>query len=213
MKVLAIAVVAIAGVAVGAASAHLLAGEPEGLTPSALLEGGSERLGDASAPITVVEYGDYQCTYCYRFHRDTLPQLTEYVDSGRVNIVFQDFPLNGEDSVLAAEASRCAADQDKYWQYHDQLYRNWGGERTGWVTRQALEGFAAEVGMDAASFGRCMDGGEHRQAVLEAYERGSQLGIDATPSFLIFDGREVVKVRGNQPAEVFHRILQNLGQT
>lgn len=210
---MAIAIVAVAGIAAGTVSAHLLADEPGGLTPSVVLEGGSERLGDASAPITVVEYGDYQCTYCYRFHRDTLPQLMEYVESGRVSIVFQDFPLNGEDSVLAAEASRCAADQGEYWQYHDQLYRNWAGERTGWVTRQALESFAAEAGVDVASFGQCLDDREHRQAVLESYERGSGLGIDATPSFLIFDGREVVKVRGNQPAEVFHRVLQDLGQT
>ena len=213
MKVLAIALVAVTGIAIGTVSAHLLADEPSGLTPSFVLEGGSERLGDASAPITVVEYGDYQCTYCYRFHRDTLPQLLQYVESGQVSIVFQDFPLNGEDSVLAAEASRCAADQGRYWQYHDQLYQNWAGERTGWVTRQALESFAVEARVDTVLFGQCLDSREHRDAVLESYEYNSRLGIDATPSFLIFDGHEVVKVRGNQPAEVFHRILQDLRQT
>ena len=213
VNVLAVAAVAAAGVAAGVSSAYLLAGEPAGLTPSAILEGGSPRLGDASAPVTIVEYGDYQCTYCYRFHRDTLPQLMEYVDAGRASIVFQDFALNGEDSVLAAEASRCAGEQGLYWQYHDQLYRNWGGERTGWVTRQALASFASEVGADAVPFERCLDDGTHRQAVLDAYERGGEMGIDATPSFLIFDGREVVKVRGNQPAEVFHRVMRDLGQT
>lgn len=207
------AAVAAAGVLAGALSAQMLAGEPEGLTPSSIGEGGSPRLGSESAPVTVVEYGDYQCTYCYRFHRDTLPQLMEYVEDGRASIIFQDFPLNGEDSVLAAEASRCAAEQGLYWEYHDQLYRNWGGERTGWVTRQALESFASEVGAEPGAFSGCLGEGRHRAAVLESYERGGQMGIDATPSFLIFDGQSVVKVRGNQPAEVFHRVLESLGQT
>lgn len=213
MKALAVAAIAAAGIAAGTLSAGLLAGEPDGLTPSAIEAGGSPRLGDDSAPITIVEYGDYQCTYCFRFHRDTLPQLMEYVGDGRASLVFQDFPLNGDDSVLAAEASRCAAEQGLYWEYHDQLYRNWGGERTGWVTRQALESFAADVGAEARPFASCLDDGRHRAAVLESYERGGSVGIDATPSFLIFDGQSVVKVRGNQPAEVFHRILQSLGQT
>lgn len=213
MKAVAVALVAASGIAAGALSAHLLAGAPGGLTPSAILEGSSEILGDASAPVTVVEYGDYQCTYCYRFHRDTLPQLMPYVESGRASIAFQDFPLNGEDSVLAAEASRCAAEQGLYWQYHDRLYENWGGERTGWVTRAALDSFAESVGAEPGAFGRCMDGRAHRQAVLDSYERGGRMGIDATPSFLIFGGGEVVKVRGNQPAEVFHRVIGSLGQT
>ena len=213
VKYLLVAAVAAGGVAAGLLSAGLLAGEPGGLTPSAIEEGGSPRMGSASAPITIVEYGDYQCTYCYRFHQNTLPQLLEYVEAGRASIVFQDFPLNGEDSVLAAQASRCAADQGLYWRYHDLLYDNWGGERTGWVTRGALGSFASEAGADAALFESCMDEGRHRAAVLESYERGGAMGIDATPSFLIFDGQSVVKVRGNQPAEVFHRVLQSLGQT
>lgn len=207
------ALIAAAGVAAGALCAQLLAGPPQGLTPSAVLEGSSARLGDESAPVTVVEYGDYQCTYCYRFHRDTLPQLMQYVESGRASIAFQDFPLNGEDSVLAAEASRCAAEQGLYWQYHGLLYENWGGERTGWVTRAALDSFAESAGAEPGAFGRCMDERAHRQAVLDSYERGARMGIDATPSFLIFGGGDVVKVRGNQPAEVFHRVLQDLGQT
>ena len=213
VKYLLVAAVAAGGAAAGVLSAGLLAGEPGGLTPSAIEEGGSPRLGPASAPVTIVEYGDYQCTYCYRFHRDTLPQLMGYVEEGRASIVFQDFPLNGEDSVLAAQASRCAAEQGLYWQYHDLLYENWGGERTGWVTRQALGSFAAEAGAEAAPFESCMDEGRHRPAVLESYERGGAMGIDATPSFLIFDGQSVVKVRGNQPAEVFHRAIESLGQS
>lgn len=213
VKALLVAAVAAAGIAAGLGSAALLAGEPAGLTPSAIEEGGSPRLGSASAPITIVEYGDYQCTYCYRFHQDTLPQIARYVEGGQVSLVFQDFPLNGEDSVLAAQASRCAGEQGLYWPYHDELYENWGGERTGWVTREALSSFASRVGAQEAAFESCLDEGRHRAAVLEAYERGARMGIDATPSFLIFDGQSVVKVRGNQPAEVFHRVLQGLGQT
>ena len=85
------------------------------LTISNLIEDGSPVLGDPDAPITILEWGDYQCTYCYKFHQETLDVINEdFIKNGKVKIVFKDFPLNGPDSKLAAEASYCANDQEKY---------------------------------------------------------------------------------------------------
>ena len=99
------------------------------ITVKKLIENGSPVFGDSNAPITILEWGDYQCTFCYKFHQDTLDKIDEdYIKTGKVNLVFKDFPLNGPDSVIAAEASYCANDQGKYWEYHDELYKNWGGE-------------------------------------------------------------------------------------
>ena len=110
--------------------------EPEkntkSFTVSKLTENGSPILGNQNAPITILEWGDYQCTFCYKFHQNTLELIyDEHIKTGKVKLVFKDFPLNGPDSILAAEASYCAQDQEKYWQYHDELYKNWKGERTG----------------------------------------------------------------------------------
>ena len=87
------------------------------LTTSKLIKNGSPILGNSDAPITILEWGDYQCTFCYRFHENTLSTINEdFVKTGKVKMVFKDFPLNGPDSILAAEAAYCAEDQKKYWQ-------------------------------------------------------------------------------------------------
>ena len=200
------------GVAAGAfLGLYATPAEPGLLTRSALTLGGSPVLGDPGAPITILEWGDYQCTYCYRFHQDTLGVIMrDYVETGKARLVFKDFPLNGPDSVQAAAASHCAGDQGRYWEYHDILYENWGGERTGWITRDALAGFAGTVGLDAAEFADCMDEERHVGRVEGLYASGSGMGIDATPSFLIYDGEQVIKVRGNQPLGVFVGVLDGL---
>ncbi len=177
-----------------------------GMFTASLLAGsdGSPVLGDSDAPVTIIEWGDYQCTYCYLFHNRTLGQIMAwYVDTGKARIIFKDFVLNGPDSALAARASHCAGDQSEYWGYHDMLYRNWGGERTGWVTRDALDTFASTLGLDTGLFADCMGSQKHAERVDRLYASGRILGIDATPSFLIFNETHVTKVRGNQPLAVF----------
>ena len=86
------------------------------LTITRLMDNGSPILGNPNASITLVEFGDYQCTFCYKFHQNTLNDIQIiYIDTGKVNYVYRDFPLNGPSSILAAEASYCAGEQDKYW--------------------------------------------------------------------------------------------------
>lgn len=204
------AIVAVAGVAVAVAATYAGWDGSEQTGPAALEAGGSPYLGSADAPLTMIEWGDYQCTFCYRFHQNTLDVLLEYVDSGMLRITFQDFPLNGDDSVLAAQAARCAADQGLFWEYHDMLYDNWGGERTGWISPPVLYGFALNVGLDMREYNECVAEGRHLDAVKESYRTFQEAGIDATPSFVIHDGNSSVKIVGNQPAETFVRTIEQL---
>ena len=181
------------------------------ITPAKLIENGSPFLGNPDAPITILEWGDYQCTFCYKFHQETLQIINEdFIKTGKVKVVFKDYPLNGPDSKLAAEASYCAQDQEKYWQYHDEVYRNWGGERTGWITREALTEFAQVVNLDTEKFNKCLDDNKYESKVNSLYEFGNDIGIDATPSFLVFNDEKIIKIRGNQPLEVFLKTFDEL---
>ena len=181
------------------------------LTISKLSENGSPIMGDPNAPITILEWGDYQCTFCFKFHQNTLSIINEeFVKTGKVKIIFKDFPLNGPDSKLAAEASYCAHDQDKYWEYHDQLYKNWAGERTGWITREALSKFAESINLDMEKFNKCLDENKYKNKINSIYEFGNEIGVDATPSFLVFNDERIIKIRGNQPLEVFLKTFEEL---
>jgi protein-disulfide isomerase len=180
------------------------------VTPQTLMQNGSPVLGNPNAPITIIEWGDYQCTYCHLFHENTKDSIIkEYVDTGKVNFVFRDFPLNGVDSVLAAEASYCANDQGKYWEYHDELYKNWAGEKTGWVNRKSLDQFANTVGIDTTQFDKCLDNKKYEQKVLDNQKFGESIGINATPSFLIFDNKKITKIEGAQPFSQFKQVLDS----
>lgn len=185
--------------------------DPKLLTSTKLIYNGSPILGDPNAPITILEWGDYQCTFCYRFHENTLDIINnDFIKTGKVKLVFKDFPLNGPDSLLAAEASYCAEDQEKYWQYHDELYKNWGGEKTGWITRESLDRFAVTVSLDLVEFNTCLNEHKYQNRVITLHEFGKEIGIDATPSFLVFNDQKIIKIRGNQPLEVFLKTFDEL---
>jgi len=181
------------------------------LTESKLIQNGSPIMGNPAASITILEWGDYQCTYCYKFHTNTLNTIKrDFIETGKVKLVFKDFPLNGPDSILAAEAAYCAQDQEKYWQYHDELYKNWAGEKTGWVTHESLNKFATTVNLDLDKFNKCIDDHKYLEKVNQLYEFGKKIGIDATPSFLVFNNEKLIKIIGNQPLEVFLKSINDL---
>ena len=185
--------------------------ESKTLSFEKLIKNGSPILGNSDAPITIVEWGDYQCTYCYKFHQSTLEIINEeFIKTGKVKVIFKDFPLNGFDSKLASEASYCAQDQGKYWEYHDELYKNWAGERTGWITRESLSKFAESINLSSTQFNKCLDDRKYKEKVNSMYEFGNQIGIDATPSFLVFNDEKIIKIRGNQPLEVFLKTFDEL---
>ena len=183
------------------------------LTKENLIKG-SIIMGNPNAKITIVEFGDYQCTFCYKFHDETMKKITdEYIKTNNVNFVYKDFPLNGEQSILASEAAYCAEKQNKFWEYHNTLYNNWGGENTGWITENVLLGFAKDVRLNLDDFSQCLGKSEFRQKVLDNEQFGREIGINATPSFLIFNNDEVYRIIGAQPFEKFEQAFQKLGNS
>ena len=175
---------------------------------------GSTMLGNPNAKITIVEFGDYQCTFCYKFHDETMKKINqEYIKTANVNFIYKDFPLNGEQSILASEASYCAQKQNKFWEYHDTLYSNWGGENTGWITENVLQGFARDVGLNLDEFSQCLENSEYRQKVLDNEQFAREIGINATPSFLIFNDSELYRIIGAQPFDKFEQAIQELGNS
>ena len=175
---------------------------------------GSTMLGNPNAKITIVEFGDYQCTFCYKFHDETMKKINqEYIKTANVNFIYKDFPLNGEQSILASEASYCAQKQNKFWEYHDTLYNNWGGENTGWITENVLQGFARDMGLNMDEFSQCLENSEYRQKVLDNEQFAREIGINATPSFLIFNDSELYRIIGAQPFDRFEQAFQELGNS
>ena len=175
---------------------------------------GSTMLGNPNAKITIVEFGDYQCTFCYKFHDETMKKINqEYIKTANVNFIYKDFPLNGEQSILASEASYCAQKQNKFWEYHDTLYNNWGGENTGWITENVLQGFARDVGLNLDEFSQCLENSEYRQKVLDNEQFAREIGINATPSFLIFNDSELYRIIGAQPFDNFEQAFEELGNS
>ncbi len=170
-------------------------------------------LGSNDAKVTIVEFGDYQCTWCHRWHEGTKDTLiADYVNTGKVRFLFKDFPINDlsdRASSLAAEASYCAADQGKYWEYHDEVYNNWEGENTGWVTRASLEQFAKDAGVtDISAFSDCLDSGKFTSVVRDNYNLARSIGLDATPSFIVMiQGETPQLMRGAHPYSTFERVI------
>ena len=186
---------------------------PSLLTKENLIKG-SIIMGDPNAKITIVEFGDYQCTFCYKFHEETMKKITdEYIKTNNVNFIYKDFPLNGKQSILASEAVYCAQKQNKFWEYHNTLYNNWGGENTGLITENVLLGFAKDVRLNLDDFSQCLENSEFRQKVLNNEQFGKNIGINATPSFLIFNNDEVYRIIGAQPFEKFEQAFQKLGNS
>jgi protein-disulfide isomerase len=162
-------------------------------------------LGSPAAPVTIVEYADFQCPFCVRFalggEKDI---IREYVDTGQVQLVFRQFPFIGDESSLAAEASECAADQDRFWEYHDLLFEKHEGENVGTYRPDNLKSYAEEVGLDPEGFATCLDSGQHRAAVEVAKTIGAAQGVRSTPTFFI-DGQ---KFEGAPAFEEFSQIIE-----
>ena len=167
-------------------------------------------LGSADAQITIVEFGDYQCEACYHwFHntRDTL--IDNYIETGKAKLIFVDLPFIGQDSRIAAQASYCAEDQGKYWEYHEILYIFQEGENSGWADRDRLNSFAFSLDMNMDEFNDCMDYSKYAKRVQANYDEAVKNGVQGTPTFIIIsqDGT-TEKFDGPQPYSVFAAIIE-----
>ena len=182
---------------------------PEKITMDTFVSNGSPILGDPDAPITLVEFGDYQCHYCNVFFQSIEKDiLKNYVNTGKVKIIFKDYNIIGEDSVKASQGAHCANDQGLFWEYHDILYSNWTGENNGWASSENLAIFAQQIGLNMNKWSECMNKGSHSQIILKSNDDARTLELTGTPAFFIInsDGK-VSKLFGAQPFEVFKKIF------
>jgi protein-disulfide isomerase len=158
-------------------------------------------LGSASAPVTIIEFSDFQCSFCKRFWADTLPKLREaYIDKGKVRFIYRHFAILGKHSEQAAQAAECAAEQAKFWEYHDQLFKNQGGLA---FTETKLRQYARDIGLNVGAFGTCLGSGKHKDKVERETTAAAYVGGRGTPFFIV-NQRHLV---GAQPYDVFRRVI------
>ncbi|HUS69693.1 MAG TPA: DsbA family protein [Anaerolineae bacterium] len=162
-------------------------------------------LGSQDAPVTIIEYSEYLCPYCRVFALETLPLIEEeYIDTGKVKLIFRDFPVHGQPAVAIAMVAECAADQGKFWDMHMFLwerYEEWSQSQDILVT---FQGYAEELGMDTEEFTSCLQEGTVVERIIEDYNIGVQDGVSGTPAFFI----NGTAVRGALPFEEFQKVIE-----
>lgn len=162
--------------------------------------------GDSDAPVTIIEFSDFQCPYCGRFATGAGRQIDEqYIQGGLVRFGYVHFAFLGKESQWAGEASECAAEQDAFWEYHNYLFDNQGGETRGDFSKDNLKKFAIDLGLVSDAFNECLDSGRFAGIVQGDTNAARQLGVQSTPTFLI-NGQPVV---GAQPFEVFQQVIED----
>ncbi|MFH1180825.1 MAG: thioredoxin domain-containing protein [bacterium] len=170
--------------------------------PAGISLEGQPMLGDPAAKVTIIEVSDFQCFYCGMHENETFPQIEkEYVATGKVKVVFINFPLYfHEYAEKAAEAAECAFEQGKFWEYKELLFKNQDA-----LDIQNLKTYAQNLGLDGSIFNACLDSGKFAKAVEKDFQAGQDAGVSGTPTFFI-NGEELV---GAQPFSEFQRIIES----
>ncbi|MBI5038749.1 MAG: DsbA family protein [Nitrospirae bacterium] len=169
--------------------------------------------GDLNAPVTIIEFSDFQCPFCGRFFQGTLPEIErDYIKTGKVRYVFRDFPLEfHKQAPKASEAANCAGEQGKYWEMHDKLFANQNA-----LMVDKLKQYAAEIGLDSGPFDAGLDSGKYAEERNRDIEDGKKAGVSGTPSFFIGKsqgkGKEITgkRIVGARPYESFKQVIDQL---
>jgi protein-disulfide isomerase len=152
-------------------------------------------LGDANAPVLIEAWEDYQCPICKAANSSVLEQIDKnYVATGKARLEFRNFPFLGPESTAAADAAECAAEQDKFWPYHDALYDAQRAENSGVFSTSKLKSLAGSTGMDTNAFNACVDSGRYKDTVAAEKASGESIGVNATPTFFV-DGQRIADWR------------------
>jgi len=156
--------------------------------------------GSNSAPVTIIEFGDFQCPYCEVFFSQVLPQIEKnYIKTGKVKFVYREFPLSFHQyAQKASEAAGCAGEQGKFWDYHDKLFENQNS-----LDLASLKSYAQQLHLNTTKFNDCLDSGKTTAAVQEDVSDGSGYGVSGTPTFFI----NGIMVNGAQPFSEFEKII------
>jgi protein-disulfide isomerase len=177
--------------------------------------GGNPVMGNPDAPVTMIEYTDFQCPYCDRFFSQTLPLIEKaYIATGKVKFVFKNMPLETihPNAIPAAIAAECANEQGKFWEYHDKLFEG----QSAWARLDNADAiavfkqYASDTGLDASSFGSCIDSSKYADKVSAESKEGRNYGVNGTPAFFIGNEKEgYLKLAGAQPFSVFQEQLDS----
>ena len=169
--------------------------------------------GNVDAPITIIEFGDYQCPNCKQWFLEEKSSITsKYILTDTAKLYFVDSAWVGDDSFTAAEASYCADDQGKFKEYHSTLYNNQAGIQDGWANMDSLKQFAIDLGLDSEMFDECIDSGKYSSRVFYNTDVAISNGVSGTPHFFIVAPDGTVKqIEGPQPSVVFDAAILSLG--
>ena len=170
-------------------------------------------IGNPDAPITIVEFSDFQCPFCARFHTQTLPSiLDEYIEQGKVKLVFRDFPIQSihPNALSASVAAECANDQNKFRGMHDALFEN----QNNWNKLETVDAlsmfsqYASGMQLDEELFDSCIISGKHISEIKKDLDEGRDYGVSGTPGFFVGNDQiGFVELKGAQPFESFKKII------
>ena len=169
------------------------------------------RMGDPNAPIAIMEFSDYKCGHCASFVLETEPQLVEeYIKTGKVYFTYRSMGAWNPESLLAIEASYCAADENKFWEFHDLVFLN----QTATYNNALMAQYAKQLGLDEAAFNSCLTSGKYRERANQDGVDGEKLGVQGTPTFIItyqVNGEERTRVLpGNYPFSGFQKEIETI---
>jgi len=156
--------------------------------------------GDKNAEVTLIEFSDYECPFCGKYYSETYSQIKKaYVDTGKVKIVFRDFPLSfHQNAQKSAEAAECAGEQNKYFEMHDKLFENQQA-----LDVVSLKKYAQEIGLNVGDFNACLDSGKMVAEIKKDFADGQAAGVKGTPAFFI-NGK---LLSGAQPFSAFQQAI------
>lgn len=161
--------------------------------------------GPADAKLTVVEFSDFQCPFCQRFFEQVESNLIkDYVNTGKVKFVYKQLAILGKESADAANASLCAKEQNKFWEYHDFLFTNQSGENQGAFAVDNLKKFAADLGLNTTQFNSCLDAAKYNAQVQADIAEATRVGFNSTPSTAV----GTIPIIGAQPYQQFKDAIE-----
>mgnify|MGYP001201982002 FL=1 len=170
-------------------------------------------LGSDTATVTIIEVGDYQCHMCKKWFEETRPLIIDnYINTGKANLVFIDMPFLGYDSTPASEATYCADDQGRYWDYHSALFEYQQEIDDGWASATRLQAIAFSLGLDIEQFDKCMTTDDHYSRVnFNMQMSKKEFGANSTPTFVLVNTQgEWEKIIGAHPYSTFEQIIESL---
>ncbi len=179
------------------------------LSPSAPVKGLD------SAPVTIVEFGDFQCSACDYWFKTTHEQFVKnLIDTGKVRLVWRDVDVTGSDSVLASQAAYAAGEQGKFWEYYELLYARQEAANNGWASRPNLDKFAQELGLNMDQFRASVDSGKYEALIQSNLRLAQELKVDTLPTFFVVGTNgKVVTIEGAQPYSSFEKAVNSVMQS